>query len=261
MKLNHLILVACSAAVYIMTALGASSHKAGRTPVLVELFTSEGCSSCPPADEMLARLGRSQSFVANADIIALSEHVDYWNHLGWADPYSSPQFSARQQEYGRSLSAETVYTPQMVVNGQAEFNGSDINRARSEIQRAASLPGATVEITPMPEGTGAYKLTVRVEDSSRTSRGAADIMLAITEDNLSSNVARGENSGRRLNHAAVVRTLTKIGTVDFRKSEAFSGQATVQPAQGWNPQNLRAVVFVQEHNSRRVIGAGAVPLQ
>src|SRR6266849_5758393 len=117
----------------------------GRTPVIVELFTSEGCSSCPPADRLLARLDREQP-IPGAQIIVLEEHVDYWNQLGWTDPFSSPQFRARQSDYARLFATESIYTPQMVVGGQAEFSGGDGDRAYQEIARAAQRQNAVVTL-------------------------------------------------------------------------------------------------------------------
>ena len=107
-------------------------------PVVVELFTSEGCSSCPPADRLLARLDQTQP-IAGAQVIAIEEHVDYWNQLGWNDPFSSPQYRARQNDYAIAFHAKDIFTPQMVVNGQAAFVGSDMTRAYKEIGAAAGI--------------------------------------------------------------------------------------------------------------------------
>src|SRR5205809_4045968 len=117
-----------------------------RQAILIELFTSEGCSSCPPADALLERLDRTQP-VAGSQIIVLSEHVDYWNHIGWADPYSSSAFSARQQQYARRFRTQGPYTPQMVVDGRIEFVGSDERRADSAIRSALKLPKTVFRIT------------------------------------------------------------------------------------------------------------------
>src|SRR5271163_3632635 len=114
-------------------------------PVIVELFTSEGCSSCPAADRMLSRLEQTQP-VPGAQVIAIEEHVDYWNQLGWSDPFSSPQYRARQNDYAKAFKASDIYTPQMVVNGQSAFVGSDMNRAYREIGAAALTATTLVDL-------------------------------------------------------------------------------------------------------------------
>lgn len=229
-----------------------------RAPVIVELFTSEGCSSCPPADKVLAELERSQS-VEGAEIIALSEHVDYWNYIGWSDPFSSEAFSARQQAYAPVFRNDGVYTPQMVVDGQAEFVGSNLARAQTAIARAAKLPKAEVKISLTREAQ-TVKLTARVGTLPAVSEGdVVEVLLAITENNLASQVVRGENSGRRLPHTAVVRELRSLGRIDDSVKD-FEAATTTALKADWKPADLRAVVFVQERKQKRILGAAMVSL-
>ena len=231
-----------------------------RTPVVVELFTSEGCSSCPPADALLARLGETQP-VAGAEVIALAQHVDYWNQLGWADPFSAHEFSERQGEYAARFGDGGVYTPQMVVDGGAEFPGGNGGKAFEAIARAAREPKAVVRLACAAEQADAgdaLRLSVRVERLPKLTDGdTADVLLAVTEDKLSSDVGRGENAGRRLSHAGVVRRLTKIGQVGAA-TPPFAGEPVVALDKSWRRENLRTVVFLQEHTSRRVIGAASL---
>jgi hypothetical protein len=235
---------------------------ASRSPVLVELFTSEGCSSCPPADELLARLEQSQP-VAGAEVIALSEHVDYWNRLGWNDPYSSAEFSSRQNDYARIFNTDDVYTPQMVVDGRAQFVGSNSGKAREAIEDSARDPKANVSVAVAAEDKNAASLTlaVRVEGLPQVSKdGSAEVLLAITESGLRSNVSRGENAGRRLTHSAVVRQFTRIGSIDSPRDGVFGAQPVVRIEKAWNRENLKAVVFVQEPATRRVMGVAGLSL-
>jgi hypothetical protein len=232
-------------------------------PVLVELFTSEGCSSCPPADELLARLERTQP-IAGAQIIALSEHVDYWNRLGWTDPYSSAEFSARQSGYAGQFNRDDVYTPQMVVDGRAEFVGSDLSRAREAIADARQAPKATVTVSVAREAANqaaGIPVVIRVENIPAISADdKADVLLAITESELRSEVSRGENSGRRLQHTSVVRRLSQIGSIDLKNGDAFDAGPLVRVEKAWKRENLKAVVFVQERASRRVLGVASLAL-
>lgn len=228
-----------------------------RVPVVIELFTSEGCSSCPPADELLARLAKIQS-VPNARIIALEEHVDYWNHLGWADPFSSPQFRARQTEYAQAFRTEDIYTPQMIVNGRVAFVSDSMNKAIAEIRRAAAPPLASVLLHPAPnrKNPELVDLDVRVAVLPDVKPpGKLDVLLAITEDNLSTNVPRGENAGRRLRHAAVVRSFGVIGSLDPRKHESLDLRPTLKFPSEWKRADLKAVVFLQERSTRQIVGA------
>lgn len=233
-------------------------------PVLVELFTSEGCSSCPPADQVLMQLEESQP-VAGAEVIALSEHVDYWNRLGWADPFSSAAFSERQGRYARAFGNDDIYTPQMVVDGQFEFVGSNMSRARDAIKQAARSPKAEVRLAiDSSKSAGqdaAISLGVSVSNLPRTGAGEdMEVLLAITESGLQSSVSRGENAGRKLGHTAVVRKLTVIGEVSSQEGGTFTAAPSVMIEKGWNRERLRAVVFVQQRASRRVGGAASISL-
>ncbi len=229
-----------------------------RTPVIVELFTSEGCSSCPPADALLARLGKTQP-VPGAEVIALKEHVDYWNHLGWRDPYSSAQFSARQNAYARALGNPQVYTPQMVVDGEAELLGGDESLARRAIARAARAPKAGVHLEWASAAGNAIPLRVRIEQLGEIApRDTVETYLAVTEGDLHSDILRGENAGRRLDHFGVVRELKQIGRANPSAATAFAAEPVVRIAPEWKRENLRAVVFVQEARSRHVLAAASI---
>ena len=214
------------------------------TPVLIELFTSEGCSDCPPADAVLTSLEGTQP-LPGVQIIALGEHVTYWNNRRWADRFSSAAFTTRQNEYAASFHNSQVYTPQLVVDGQTEFVGSDRSAALSAITRAARQPRADVQIAQ----TGG-SVTVSV---SRLPAGARDaqVWLAVTEDGLQSQVRGGENAGRHLTHNAVVRTIRLLGLA--RNGAQFTAPV---PAGG----SKSAVAFVQETGSRHVLGAARAQL-
>ncbi|MDQ5835611.1 MAG: DUF1223 domain-containing protein [Acidobacteriota bacterium] len=233
-----------------------------RAPVVVELFTSEGCSSCPPADALLARLDKEQP-VEGAEVIALAQHVDYWNNLGWADPFSAHEFSERQSEYAAHFGGDSVYTPQMVVDGGAEFPGSNSGKALDAIARAAREPKAEVSlerVADQADAGDALRLSVRIVRLPKLTDGdTADVLLAVTESGLSSDVARGENAGHRLMHAGVVRSLTKLGYLSAA-TPPFADEPLVALDKGWRRENLRVVVFLQEHTSKRVVGAAAIKL-
>ena len=215
------------------------------TPVLVELFTSEGCSSCPPADRLLARLAADQP-VPGALVVPLSLHVDYWNRLGWADPFSSARYTERQGAYAaRSRDAGRVYTPQMVVDGRTEFVGSDERAARRAIEAAAREPKAFVRVRP--DAAGMVRVTVA------GAAPGADVVLAVVEDGLSSDVTRGENAGKTLAHVAVARALVAAGRADGRGR--YDEGVAVPAGAGAR----RVFAFVQERGAGRVLGV-SVPV-
>ena len=228
-----------------------------RSAVLVELFTSEGCSSCPPADALLERLDRSQP-TGGADLIVLSEHVDYWNDIGWRDPYSSHEYSERQSAYAAQFGLRSIYTPQMVVDGQFEFVGSDERRASQAIKEAAKASKAPVSISFGSSDGNA--ITVHVEAGplpSSADTQSAGVFLAIADNSDESQVSGGENAGRKLQHVAVLRRLTPIGAVDA--SAEFSRDINID-LKSKNHGNLRIVVIVQEAEVGRVLGAGLARL-
>jgi hypothetical protein len=236
-----------------------ADDRAARTPVVVELFTSEGCSSCPPADELLAKLVSEQP-VERAQIIALAFHVDYWNKLGWPDRFSSREFTQRQYDYSASFAGHRVYTPQMIVDGSSEFVGNDSKKVHAAVRAAAAKPMLAVVISFTQEEPAQIKLQLSVPDSLRLSKNqTADLLVALTEDGLNSQVQRGENAGRTLHHAAVVRLLKSAATLSER-ADAKPVDVTFPLEKEWDRSKLKIVAFVQDRVSRRVLAAGAMDL-
>ena len=219
----------------LLAALGASLLAAGadssRAPVLVELFTSEGCSSCPPADRLLESL--------DSEVIVLSEHVDYWDSLGWRDPYSAHANTQRQESYARGFAIQGPYTPQMVIDGVTEFVGNDAARAKDEIARARSREKTGVHLSRTAAG-----VQVQIDPAAK----AADVWLALADDSGTSQVAAGENKGRSLHHVAILRSLRKIGAV--KRGSAFAQTVAAPPGAG------RVIVFIQDSGLGKVYGAG-----
>jgi hypothetical protein len=228
-------LLAVAAAVVIGAfAFDIASHSSplasriGPSPVVVELFTSQGCSSCPPADELLGRIANDASL--RGRVIPLAFHVDYWNHLGWRDPFSSAEWSQRQLAYVRTFGLSGAYTPQAVVGGAREFVGSSERAIYGAIEEASKRSsGANVSIAGN---------AIRVN-------APRDLeLIAITVDGAqTTNVARGENGGRKLVNYAIVRTLTRLGNV--------RGQIEVKLPQGAN------VVLLQDAKTMRIEAAAA----
>ena len=232
--------------------------------VVVELFTSEGCSSCPPADLVLSRLesprnpavirGKQQlPLPPGVEVIALGEHVDYWDQLGWKDKFSSPLFSARQQDYGKAFRLESVYTPEIVVNGQKEVLGSDFRAVLAAIGTAAKEPQAQVAIAMTDAQTVAFSVSKLPAGSHE-----AEILLGVTEGGLVTSVFGGENNGRQLRHAAVVRSLSSLGRLDPKRPGEYSAVAQLNLRPDWNRANLKLVLFVQDRVNRHILGAASV---
>jgi hypothetical protein len=224
----------------------------GPRPVLVELFTSQGCSSCPPADALLAAIGRDPAF--RGHVVPLAFHVDYWDHLGWRDPFSSPAWSARQQEYGRLLGSQ-LYTPQVVVNGAAQAVGSDSARLHSLIEQASrrSSP-ATVEIRSVTrEAGGSVRVAVRASAPE-----PARAFAAVYQNGASTAVAAGENVGRTLANDFVVRRLQLV--LEVGPGGQQDAIAAVPVAPGWTRAPLGIAVFLQSERSHEIVAAAARPI-
>ena len=214
--------------------------------VLVELFTSEGCSSCPPADALLRKLDGMRT-PDGALIVGLGEHVTYWNSLGWRDRFSSDTFTARQQAYGDRFRLDSVYTPQMVVNGQSQLVGSDEQGvARAIAVAKASAIGLQISSVRLVEGKVAVTYALRGAVPA-----GAEVWAAVADDRATTDVKRGENGGRQLEHVAVARSLTRVGA-------ATAGDGAVllmvpETLAGQEKSGRHVVVFVQEAGYGRVL--------
>lgn len=222
----------------------------GGSPVLVELFTSEGCSSCPPADVILQRMDSSQP-VPGAHLIVLSEHVDYWNHDGWKDPYSSSLVTVRQEDYARKLGLKTVFTPQFIVDGTGQFVSNDPQQVIQTLEKAAASAKIPIQITSLNFDN--ETLHAHIEIPASGIKHDADIYLATALNHADSQVLRGENTGKHLTHVAVVENLTKVGKL--KKNQAFNQDIQIKLHSSLNPQNLRVVAFVQEPGPGEVLGS------
>jgi len=221
--------------------------------VLVELFTSEGCSDCPPADALLARLDSTQ-FVPGAEAIVLSEHVTYWDRLGWRDPFSSDTVTERQRQYATHFGLSDVYTPQMVVDGSAQFVGSDAVSLEKAIARAAASPKPEIQV----EDIGSTDDTVHF--SARAPAGLhGTLVAALAEDAATSAVARGENAGRTLHHVAVVRVLKAMGT-DAAAGRSFTLKLPGEMRNASQSANLRLVVFLADRHSGHILAVAEHPV-
>jgi hypothetical protein len=240
------------AAPYAMAALvalsspteGVAVADGAKVPVVVELFSSEGCSSCPPADALLARLDHDQP-IAGVDVIALEMHVDYWNQLGWVDPFSQAAFTSRQRAHDYFLHTGRIYTPQMVVDGRDELTGSNAAGATLAIQQAARAPHVSVKVTRSTPDA----LLVEI-GTAPSAEGTCHAMLATTERNLRTTVTAGENAGQMLAHGPIVRSLRFLGDL----GPTGLRLQVPQPVKS----GTRVVVFVEGRDNLHVLGAGAV---
>ena len=237
-----------------LTSLPATSAaQTTPTPVLVELFTSEGCSSCPPADALLAKLDQTQP-ISGAEIIVLGEHVDYWDGQGWHDRFSSHQYTERQGDYCSRLRVDSSYTPQMIVDGTDQFVGNDAAHAVRAIQHAAQTP--KIKLILSKPVVDAQKVSASVSSPEVTATKKADLYAALVDSKDTTEVRGGENGGHRLQHVGVVRSLQRVGKL----KDLAAGPVTFSlkaPADA-KPGEMRVVVFAQESGQGPVLGAVSV---
>lgn len=222
------------------------------TPIVVELFTSEGCSSCPPADALLRKLDSSQP-VAGARLIVLEEHVDYWDDQGWKDPFSSHDWTLRQAEYAQRLNVRAPYTPQMVINGGVELLGSDSSGATKVFDEARSASVVPMRISEIRIESG--KVHAHVETGEIPAK--AQIFVALALDHADSQVKRGENGGRHLEHVDVLQSLNSAGKV--QKGQSWSKDVVVSA--GKPATAYRLIAFIQEPDQGKIMGAAVERLQ
>ncbi len=231
-------------------ARAAAPPDAAKTPVLMELFTSEGCSSCPPVDTWVEQLDRAQP-LSGAELIVLSEHVDYWDHDGWLDPYSSAQLTGRQQGYAHILGLSDVYTPQIILDGNEEVNPGDGQKAKQLLEKAAAVPMIAMRIDGAQFDKGG--LTVHVVADGAAEKHGGDVFLAVAIDKAVTDVLAGENNGKKLTNIAVVKQLVKIGKMQKGKPFDLSFYLKLWPDA--DPANMRVIAFVQESGQGKVLGA------
>lgn len=230
------------------SARGEATGDRHEVPVLVELFSSEGCSSCPPAEQVLSRLLAHPP--DGVRVIALEEHVDYWDGLGWKDRFASPELSRRQEAYVRRMGLTGPYTPQLVVGGRGQVVGGDERSARSLISGAARAPRGIVELHVVENGSPHLRLEVRAGWDG----GAGEVVLAAVRDHARGDVTSGENAGRVLDHVAVVRELLVVG----RGTDGF--RATVDVPRSAIEGATRIVLFVQAPAAGPVLAVASTEL-
>jgi hypothetical protein len=224
-----------------------------RVPVIVELFTSEGCSDCPPADALLAKLEAKQP-VPGAEIIVLGEHVDYWDHQGWRDRFSSREFTDRQQDFVSQFKLDSAYTPQMVVDGATQLNGANASGALKAIGEAAKQEKTEVSLQLVKSASGDVFAQYGVDEAK--DKRNADLFLAVTETNLETEVKKGENGGHTLHHTGVVRFWKKFPV----QKMSVGGSFPIKLDPSWKRADVRVVAFVQDKHSLRILGAASEKL-
>lgn len=237
----------------------ATTTASPRPVVVAELFTSEGCSSCPPADAVLAQVTREPS--AGVEVLPLAEHVDYWDGLGWHDRFSSAEFSVRQSTYDGDAFHRDPYTPQLVIDGRFERVGSDLDGVQRAIQQAARTLKAGVGVAVLRDQDGRLTVDIHVTVPEALVLGErVDAVVAVTEDHLVTDVRGGENRGRILRHESVVRQMRAVAQLPSATRE-WQTRTPLVLAPDWNPANLRVTCFLQDRATRHIVGAAATKVR
>ncbi len=221
----------------------ANKNTNSKKTVLVELFTSASCAACPPAEKMLAKLETEQPF-ENAELITLEFHVGYKDVFGQTDVYASPLFTQRQEVYDRKFRTGKIYTPQMVVDGDIEFAGGNLDKAEKAVKTSAGNAKAEIKLSFENE-------RLNVEISNIPEQTGSTVYLAIAEDGLST---RGNKD---LKNVSTVRRLNGLGRIEANQ-KSFTMAANFQIQPDWKKENIKLVVFIQENGSRKVLGVEQV---
>lgn len=220
-------------------------------PVVLELFTSQGCSSCPPADALLSEIGSSTK-----DVIPLAYHVDYWNHLGWSDPFSSRQFSQRQSDYANAMNLSGEYTPQMVVGGASQFVGSDgrgIARAVSAAHSTAAPGRVGLHTSLGAKSPRSLQVRVKAQIDQASAHGTYVVMVAVYENGLVTRIGAGENGGREITYDYTVRKL--LPAFDLDGAQPVEKEVSVDLDPSWSLKHMGAAAFIQNTSSLKIVGA------
>ena len=223
--------------------------------VVLELFTSQGCSSCPPADLLLSQIGSSAK-----GVIPLAYHVDYWNHLGWSDPFSSHEFSERQSAYARVIDLGGEYTPQAVIEGSSQCVGSDgrsIWRAIDAARSSSDLGRVGLHASLSGEGPRTLRIKVSAQSPKVSAAGGDRVMVAIFENGLVTKIGAGENAGRQITYDYTVRKLLPALDLDSARSGSVEKQLTVDVDPSWSVDHLGVAAFIQDSQSLRILGAAS----
>jgi hypothetical protein len=234
----------------------ARAQRPAQVAVLMELFTSEGCSSCPPADAVLQKVDGKYTDSGQL-IVGVSEHVTYWNYLGWSDAFSAEAYTERQRAYGQRFHLDSIYTPQIVVNGEEQIVGSDSSALLRAIRKEEQQPH--VEIHIASASLSGSTLSVDFPVSGTISGRGAEIYAILVEDTASSNVLRGENSGRTLSHASVARTITRVGRIQTATERTIHLPLS-ESLQFSNHDGRHLILFAQAPGFGPVLGVDTTPL-